>query len=122
VKTEIIRSKILLAAAEGQACVNCGVRDGTVVAAHYQGIRALTFGKGKGIKPHDLCIAFLCRTCHHEFDHGEGSYYKDDYLRKIDLSERFLFCVVMTLIQLVKQGILTVDDVKTMLQLEQENG
>ena len=123
-KTELIRSRKLLNAAEGQACVNCGVRDGTIVAAHYQGIRAQIFGKGKGIKPHDLCIADLCTTggkgCHHMFDHAEGSYYKDAYLRKIDLSERFLFCVIQTLIRRVKQGVLNADDIETLLQLDND--
>ena len=109
VKTEIIRSKKLLAAAEGQACVNCGIRDDTVVSCHYEGIRAQTFGKGKGIKPHDLLTADLCYKCHLIFDGKEMSHFKDKYLRKIDSSEQFLFCVAMTLVRRVKQGVLKVD-------------
>ena len=105
-----IRSKKLLAAAEGQSCVNCGVRDDTVVAAHYQGIRAQLFGKGKYEKPHDLVVADLCGNCHRAFDNYEGSYYKDDYMRKIDLSERFLFCVLTTLIRRVGQGVVTLPE------------
>ena len=121
-KTEIIRSRKLLNAAEGQACVNCGVRDDTVVAAHYEGIRAMTFGKGKGIKPHDLLTADLCRKCHDDFDGKKTSHFKDPYLRKIDASEQFLFCCAMTLIRRVKQGVLNVDDVKTVLQLGEDDG
>jgi hypothetical protein len=113
VKTEIIRSRKLLNAAEGQACVNCGVRDDTVVACHYEGIRAHTFGKGKGIKPHDLCVADLCYKCHNLFDGKKTSHFKDKYLRKIDASEQFMFCVLQTLIRRVKQGVLSVDDIKT---------
>ena len=40
-----IKSKKMLEGAKGQACVNCGCRDETVVAAHYQGIRSYEFGK-----------------------------------------------------------------------------
>jgi len=45
------RSRKYLNAAEGQSCVNCGVNDGTVMAAHYQGMRSHAYGKGRGIKP-----------------------------------------------------------------------
>ena len=107
-----IRSKKLLNAAEGQACVNCGNRDDTVVAAHYQGMRQQMLGKGTGTKPHDLCIADLCSKCHREFDSFEGSYVKDPLMRKIDLSERFLFCVMMTLIRRTQDGTLYTDDLK----------
>ena len=37
----MIRSKKLLDAARDQSCVNCGVRDGTVVAAHYTDLEQL---------------------------------------------------------------------------------
>ena len=107
-----IRSKALLRAAEGQACTNCGVRDDTVVAAHYHGMRQIMFGKGTSTKVHDLCIADLCRKCHHEFDMSEASYMKDPLMRKIDLSERFLFCVMQTLIRRVHDGVLYTDDLK----------
>ncbi|CAE7161643.1 unnamed protein product [Symbiodinium microadriaticum] len=38
------------------------------VACHIQGPRAQWFGKGKGIKPDDDCVAFLCRDCHEFMD------------------------------------------------------
>lgn len=63
-----IRSKKLLAAARGESCVNCGVSDDTIVAAHYQGLRSHQYGKGKGQKPHDILVADLCHKCHHAFD------------------------------------------------------
>jgi hypothetical protein len=105
-----IRSKQLREGGRDQSCVNCGALDGTVVGAHYQGIRSHIFGKGKGIKPHDLLVADLCRTCHAEFDAGEGSYVADPLQRKIDLSERFLFCVMLTLLRRVYDGVLYTDD------------
>lgn len=103
-----IRSPLLLAAAKDQSCVNCGAKDGTVVACHYEGIRSNAFGKGTGIKPHDLCVADLCATCHAQFDSKEGSMVADPYQRKIDLSERFMFCVMVTLFRRVRQGVLKV--------------
>lgn len=89
----IIRSKKLLNAANGQRCVNCGVKDDTVVSAHYQGLRANLLGKGKGQKPHDLCVADLCQSCHRKFDNYEFSSMSTKYLRQIDQSEQFLFAL-----------------------------
>ena len=108
-----IRSKKYLNGARGQACVNCGANDGTTVSAHYQGIRSAAFGKGTGTKPHDLCVADLCHKCHAEFDSGNGSFVVDPFQRKIDLSERFLYCCYLTLIRRASQGILYTDDIKT---------
>jgi hypothetical protein len=48
-------------------CQNCGIDDGTVVAAHSNQMRD---GKGKGIKAHDYRIAALCYKCHSELDQG----------------------------------------------------
>ena len=117
---KLIRSKKILSAAEGQACVHCGVRDDTIVAAHYQGLRSQIFGKGKGIKPHDLCVADLCAKCHYEFDNsianplqGNLSNAGDPYLRKIDLSEQFLFNILMTLIRRIDQAVIKLDGHKT---------
>jgi len=105
---ENIRHKKLLTGANDQRCVNCGVKDDTVVAAHYQGIRAQLLGKGKGIKPHDLCVADLCADCHRKFDNYEVSAMSTKYLRQIDQSEQFMYCVMQTLIRRYKAGILDV--------------
>ena len=101
----MIRSKKLLAGAKGQSCVNCGASDGTVVAAHYTGMRSQRFGKGTGHKPHDLCVADLCHKCHHKFDVAfDGSSFE----KKIDLSEQFLFLIIQTLIRRVSQDIIDI--------------
>jgi hypothetical protein len=105
-----IRSRKYRTGAKGQACVNCGVNDGTVVLAHYQGIRGQTFGKGVATKPHDVVGADLCHKCHTEFDAGKGSFVEDRFQRKIDLSERFMYCCFLTVIRRVHQGILHTDD------------
>jgi hypothetical protein len=60
-----IRSRKLLDAAEGEACVSCGMKDGTVVAAHSN---MGSDGKGGGIKAEDIYIAFLCHKCHSDYD------------------------------------------------------
>ena len=83
----------MLEAARDQSCVNCGVMDGTVVAAHYQGMRSHLFGKGTGLKPHDICIADLCSKCHRLFD---------DYLIS-DCENRD-----KTLIRRARQGVLKI--------------
>ena len=108
IKKEPITSKKMLAGAKDQACVNCGARDETVVAAHYQGIRSNEFGKGMGKKPQDLLVADLCHKCHRAFDNYEGSSYENRQYRRIDNSEQFLTNIMRTLLRLVEQGIIEV--------------
>jgi hypothetical protein len=106
-KLPAFRSKKMLEAAKGQSCVNCGVNDDTIVACHYQGMRADAFGRGKGRKAHDLLVADLCSGCHSSFDNYSASMVADPLFKKIDLSELFMYCVLMTLIRRVRQGVLT---------------
>ena len=95
----------MLDGAKGQSCVNCGAADGTVVAAHYTGMRSHRFGKGTGHKPHDLCVADLRQNCHYKFDVAfDGSSFE----KKIDLSEQFLFLIIQTLLRRVAQDIITI--------------
>ena len=105
-KTSYVRSKKLLQASEGQSCVNCGAV-GTVVGAHLQGIRAQSFGKGRGIKPHDFCVADLCARCHSKFDSYETLAGKNLQLR-IDHSEQFMYCVLKTLERRFADGVINV--------------
>lgn len=95
----------MLAGAKGQSCVNCGVSDGTVVAAHYNGLRSHILGRGTGHKPHDLCVADLCSRCHRKFDVEFGA---DSFEKKIDKSEQFLFLIMQTLLRRISQEIITV--------------
>lgn len=67
-KIEPWRSLKWLKGAEGEACVRCGVMDGTVVGAHFSGRYAEQFGRGKGVKAGDNLIADLCQACHTEMD------------------------------------------------------
>jgi hypothetical protein len=102
------RSKKLLAAAKDQDCVLCGSKDGTTVAAHYQGFRSHLLGKGRGIKPVDLAIADLCYTCHSKFDAHEMSTESDPWVKKLDQSELFFYCVIKTLERRVEQGVIQI--------------
>ena len=113
----IVRSKKLLNGARDQSCVNCGARDGTVVAAHYQGMRSHLLGKGTGHKPHDISVADLCHKCHRAFDlykisplDESISSVGDPYAKKIDVSEQFLFNIMKTILRRIDQGILKIGD------------
>ena len=59
------RNRKLLDLAKGMACIECGIEDETVVAAHSNQ------GKGMGIKAPDSTIMFLCYRCHTEYDCGK---------------------------------------------------
>lgn len=66
-KFAYIRSKALLIACREIACQNCGVADGTVVAAHSNQAR---HGKCKAKKASDQFVASLCHKCHTDLDQG----------------------------------------------------
>jgi len=63
----IYRNKKLLELVRQCPCQQCGIEDGTVVAAHSNQLRD---GKGRGLKAHDYRIAALCFRCHTEIDQG----------------------------------------------------
>ena len=107
-----IRSTKYLRGAKGQGCINCGANNGTIVAAHYTGLRSSIFGKGTGCKPHDVCVADLCRKCHETFDKNMAGHGPTKYWKKIDASEQFMYCVVQTFIRRLRQGIITLEDME----------
>lgn len=60
--------KIIDFAKDAPFCMGCLKRnDGTIVAAHSN---MLCHGKGRGMKAHDIFVAFLCSDCHREIDQG----------------------------------------------------
>ena len=61
------RNRNLLDLVRSSPCQNCGIEDGTIVAAHSNQLRD---GKGRGLKAHDYRIAALCYTCHADLDQG----------------------------------------------------
>lgn len=66
-KFEYVRSLSLLCACRAIPCQNCGVDDGSVVAAHSN---SEEHGKGRSVKSSDIYIASLCHRCHMELDQG----------------------------------------------------
>lgn len=63
------RNKKLLEVVRQSPCQHCGVKNGTVVAAHSNQLRD---GKGRGLRAHDYRIAALCFTCHSDLDQGSS--------------------------------------------------
>jgi hypothetical protein len=82
--------------AEGQACVACSKQDGTIVLAHYTGVRRGEFGGGLGLKVSDAVGAHLCSFCHEVMD--RKSRIKAE---RWDHSELFLSYCAHTWIRLV---------------------
>ena len=101
----IIRSKKITQAAKDRSCVCCGIEDGTIVRAHYSGMRQHQYGKGRGIKGHDCIAADLCMNCHGKFDNYEMGKGETRELRHIDQSEQFLHYCMMTLLRDIEAGI-----------------
>ena len=66
-KLGMYRNPKILRAANGRPCSYCGLNHGTTVAAHSN---RMEDGKGVGLKAHDCFVAFLCATCHTEYDTG----------------------------------------------------
>lgn len=102
-KTGNIRSPKLCKASRDRSCVRCGNLDGTVVRCHYQGFRQQTYGKGTGIKGHDLIAADLCQCCHDHFDGRTPSPVQVSITHK---SEEFLHLCIMTLVRDWQGGII----------------
>ena len=94
-KQRYFRSKNLLNLAKDcPCCMMCDKQnDGTIVAAHYQGMRQYELGKGTGIKPTDSATAFICSECHDAMD-GRNNSLK--HANNVDRSEEFLFAIVKT--------------------------
>ena len=104
VKERHVRLPKLLKAAHGRSCVRCGVCDETVVFAHYTGLRQHALGKGRGVKCHDCCGADLCMECHSYFDQYQGA--DGSWVKKIELSEEFLFYCQLTIIRNFQEGVI----------------
>ena len=87
--------------AKGQSCIKCNAPD--AFAAHYNGPRQHSYGKGRGRKCHDLASAEFCHRCDQEFTEGSQD---DRWMNKWERSEEFLFYVTLTNIRRFEEGIL----------------
>jgi len=100
---KIYRNKKLLEIVRESPCQNCGVEDGTVVAAHSNQQRD---GKGTGIKASDAMIAALCHKCHANLDSGSK-------LTREERLELFEYAHRQTMKWLVENEYLVVDGDRT---------
>jgi hypothetical protein len=84
-------------AAEGQACIRCSKKDGTIIGAHYNGMFQHRLARGKGAKCHDFLLADLCSECHVYFDtFKEGNTY--------ERAAEFLVLCAETMVRRHRQG------------------
>lgn len=80
--------------ARGQDCIRCGTI-GETRLSHYNGFRAHSYGKGRGIKCSDLAGAEFCQKCDDDF--SEANYHKwPGGSKSIERSEEFLHWCMMT--------------------------
>lgn len=112
----MIRSQKVIDSAKGAPCAFrfpgiCGGDPATTVWAHLNGAR---FGKGAGIKAHDILGAHSCHQCHFYLDVGHGT-------KPLISNELLLECVLAgvteTWVRLIVAGIVKVpqDKVTPML-------
>jgi hypothetical protein len=97
------RSKKLTQSAKLESCVYCGADDGTVVWAHSNSQR---HGKGMGIKAHDLFGAYLCHSCHHDFDTMPNHKFVQFYMDGIPKDEWFIKQWEKSMIRACEKGYL----------------
>lgn len=80
--------------ARGQPCVRCD-KQGETCLRHYNGFRAHSYGKGRGIKPHDIAGAELCNECDSLFSEANYPIW-DGGSKSVERSEEFLHWCIMT--------------------------
>jgi len=101
-----LRSKKYLNGAKGSPCTfmgpTCNGNPETTVFAHLNGG---AFGKGKGQKAHDIAGLDACFECHSYIDVGHGT---KPLMSDAEFYWHQLRGVVLTMLQRVRQGILTV--------------
>ena len=103
----MIRSQKVLRIAKGQPCSArfpgiCCVDPATTVWAHLNGH---AFGKGAGIKAHDILGFHACFACHAYYDTGHGT---KPVMSEADLLWAVLGAVTETWVRLIAAGIVLV--------------
>jgi hypothetical protein len=105
----VIRSSKVLRSAKGQPCAArfpgiCNNNPETTVWAHLNGH---AFGKGMGVKAHDILGFHACAACHAYLDTGHGT-------RPLISTETLLECVLRgvteTWVRLIRAGIIFVPE------------
>jgi hypothetical protein len=99
-KQPIGKIKILTQASKGQTCIRCHAPD--AYACHYNGTYQHQYGKGRGIKCHDLMTADFCHTCDQDFTEGNRNNFDSDNQR----DAMFLHYIALTNIRRFNSGVL----------------
>lgn len=94
--------KKLTQASKGMDCIRCGAPD--AYACHYNGDFQHKYGKGRGIKCHDLMTADFCHRCDQDFSEGSKPVTFDLSLR----NEKFFHYINLTNIRRFNNGVLKV--------------
>lgn len=91
----------LTKSSKGMNCIRCGYPES--FAAHYNGPRQHSYGKGKGIKCNDLITAEFCVECDKEFTEGSIDL---RWANKWERSEEFLHWIMLTNIRRLERGVI----------------
>jgi len=83
-----------------KTCIKCGAEG--AYSCHYNGPRQHDYGKGRGIKCHDIVTAEFCHSCDQEFTEGSTSHL---WANKWERSEDFLHYVTLTNIRRYEDGV-----------------
>ena len=92
--------KKLTQASKGMDCIRCGAPD--AYACHYNGDYQHKYGKGRGIKCHDLMTAEFCYKCDQEFSEGNQNLFTSTWSR----NELFFDFINLTNIRRFNNGVL----------------
>jgi hypothetical protein len=87
---------------KGKTCIRCGSPD--AYSAHFNGTYQHQYGKGRGIKCHDLATAEFCYVCDQLFSEGTTS----GFHNQGDRDSQFLHYIVLTNIRRFNDGVLKV--------------
>ena len=105
-REEPIRSQKYLNGSRDQPCTFCGptccADEATTVPAHMNGA---AFGKGMGMKAHDIAVLDACFTCHSYIDVGHGT---RPLMSDADFYWHLLRGVVLTMVNRARRQIIIV--------------
>lgn len=102
-KNKRMKSKKLTDSAKYETCIRCG-KQGETRACHYNGQRQHYYGKGRGVKCHDIATAEFCHDCDQVFSEGNMQY----FFNKTEKSEEFLHWVMMTNIRRIQNNVVNI--------------
>lgn len=91
----------LTQASKGTSCIKCGAPD--AYSCHFNGAYQHQYGKGRGIKCHDLATAEFCHRCDQDYSEGVNIHGGDE-----ERESYFLHYIMLTNIRRFKNGVLKV--------------